>query len=68
MSPPATATASDADATDVDADDHTWGPEGAREAARRAGTAEREWLTCPRCGDEVGNLPLHLPSCDGGAA
>jgi len=23
-------------------------------------------VTCPRCGEPQGNLPLHLVACDGG--
>lgn len=34
---------------------------------RNSGQYEREYITCPECGDDYGNLPLHLPGCDGGA-
>lgn len=40
--------------------------EKALEAASKSGDTERTQVTCPRCGDEFGNLPAHLRACDGG--
>lgn len=33
--------------------------------AQRGNTYKK--ITCPKCGKEFGNLPNHLPTCDGGA-
>jgi len=38
------------------------------ENARVKKGAEYSRIRCPRCGDPFGNLPTHLPTCDGGEA
>jgi hypothetical protein len=36
------------------------------EGHRAEGCQSRQGtLPCPKCGEEQGNLPLHLPNCDG---
>jgi len=39
------------------------------EEARKLGEQtprDRQELTCPRCGDDYANLPVHIRACNGG--
>jgi len=40
--------------------------EEGRRKGRQSGKTDHDRHTCPKCGEEFGNLPNHLPACTGG--